>query len=249
MTKVNRERGAKGITRTGAADGYAECFRHDNDSTRIEMDAETVHILILLVGGCVMLLLLVRSVNTSVRTGRKRGDHRSQARRHFVRAATLMEEAKKASTEEARSLVGTAMNEADIAIELDPEDAALHLVKSLALEQLGKPAAAVKVLDVALSPKLTRSFSKIERADTLVKRAELLLVQGGGVLEALVDLQDALKLGSRNPRLYLMLGRCYEKTGNSDKAVEAFRQCLLFDPFSPEAKAGIDRNVENSRNS
>ncbi|KAL2653808.1 hypothetical protein R1flu_021936 [Riccia fluitans] len=185
-------------------------------------------------------------------TSRKRNEEKSSRRWtgyesttiiDEMRAATLMEEARKASEGEARSLVGTAMNEADIAIELDPEDAALHLVKSLALEKLGKPAAAVKVLDMALSPKLTRSLSKIERADTLAKRAELLLSQGGGVLEALVDLQESMKLGSRNPRSYLMLGTCYEKTGNNDKAVEAFRQCLLFDPSCPEAKAGIDRNM------
>ncbi|KAL2622818.1 hypothetical protein R1flu_003023 [Riccia fluitans] len=174
--------------------------------------------------------------------------HLNQGRTHFLKAAALVAQAKnsKIKTGEARSLASTALQEADLAIQMVPNDAGVYIVKSLALELLGKPTAAVKVLDMALTDPVSKSLGTEEKADTLAKRAELLLGSAKGkrdrlIDEALVNLKESVKLSSNNPRVFLLLGTCYEKNGAGEQAKEAYKQCLLLNPSPGDAKAAVER--------
>ncbi|KAG6554808.1 hypothetical protein Mapa_003391 [Marchantia paleacea] len=197
----------------------------------------------------VVFIFLFRKVGSTLQKRlRGRRAHLTQARRHFVKAATSVAQSRnsKMSAGEARSLAGTALQEADLAIELDPNDAAVYIVKSLAFEGLGKTAAAVKVLDIALSDKLKKTLSKEERADTLAKRAELLLGQAKGkrdrlIDDALVDLKESVRLSDKNSRVFLLLGTCYEKSGANEQAKDAYKQSLLLNPSPLDAKAAVER--------
>jgi hypothetical protein len=111
--------------------------------------------------------------NTVVGRMRARGASRSQARRHFVKAAQLLAKSRSPGNAGAvgRKIAREAVAEADAAILLDPKDAALHIVKSLALQQLGRPAAALRSLSTALTKPASRSLSPSEKAEALAKRA------------------------------------------------------------------------------
>jgi hypothetical protein len=104
---------------------------------------------------------------------RARGASRSQARRHFVKAAQLLAKSRNPGNAGAvgRKIAREAVAEADAAILLDPKDAAMHIVKSLSLQQLGRPAAAVRSLSTALTKPASRSLSPSEKAEALAKRA------------------------------------------------------------------------------
>lgn len=130
-----------------------------------------MEIVVMVVVGLVGLavLLAVKWLGNRI-AGRTRaiGSRRSQARRHFVKAAQLLESSRSPGK---RKLAWNAISEADMAIELDPTDAALYIVKSIALEQLGRPADALRALSVALTTPAVRTLSTSERAEALAKRA------------------------------------------------------------------------------
>lgn len=155
-------------------------------------------------------------------------------------------QSEKVSASQARSLAGSAITEADLAIELNPHDAATLIVKSLALKQLKKPVAALKVLNTALSKEFAKSLSKEERSDTLVQRAELTLEQmngtrDDGIQDVLKDLQEAISLHPANPRTHFMLGSCCERLGYIEDALVAYQQALTVSPNFSDAQAAMQR--------
>ncbi|CAM6102033.1 unnamed protein product [Calypogeia fissa] len=164
----------------------------------------------------------------------------AKARRHFVKGASFLAEAQRKgmSPTQAKVLAEQAIVEADLAIGIDPNDAAHHIVKSLALEVVGKSGAAIKELATALSR--PKSLSIPERSSTLVKKAAL-ESESGMIQEALQDLEESVSLTPKNPRLQILLGEAYEKDGNVDKAIQAFNQAVLLDPKSPDAKQALQR--------
>jgi tetratricopeptide (TPR) repeat protein len=177
---------------------------------------------------------------------RARGASRSQARRHFVNAAQLLAKSRSPGNAGAvgRKIAREAVAEADAAILLDPKDAALYIVKSLALQQLGRPAAALRSLTTALTKPASSSLSPSERAEALAKRASLFLEQGKGrrgLDLAIADLEESLSLKADNVDVQCMLASCYEKNGQKVKAVAAYQNSLALDPDFSEAKKGLSK--------
>lgn len=171
---------------------------------------------------------------------RSRRITQAKARRSFVKAASHLAAAQRKvqSPTEAKVLAEQAIAEADLAIGYDPNDAAYHIVKSLALEVVGKSGAAIKELAQALSR--PKSLTVPERSSTLVKKAAL-ESERGLIQDALLDLNESVSLTPKNPRLQVLLGEAYEKDGNFDKAIEAFNKAVLLDPKSPDAKVALER--------
>ncbi|KAH9567160.1 hypothetical protein CY35_03G016200 [Sphagnum magellanicum] len=175
---------------------------------------------------------------------RARGASRSQARRHFVKAAQLLAKSRSPGNAGAvgRKIAREAVAEADAAILLDPKDAAMHIVKSLSLQQLGRPAAAVRSLSTALTKPASRSLSPSEKAEALAKRASLFLEQDKGrrgLDLAIADLEESLSLKADNVDVQCMLASCYEKSGQKEKAVAAYQKSLDLNPDFSEAKKGL----------
>lgn len=187
-----------------------------------------------------ILVVAGSSIGTVLLYIRSRRIAEAKARRHFVKAASLLSAAqqKSQSPAEAKVLAEQAIAEADLAIGINSDDAAYHIVKSLALEAAGKSGAAIKELTDALSR--PNSLTIPERSNTLAKKAAL-LSESGNLQEALVDLEESVALTPTNPRVQLLLGEAYEKDGNVDKAVEAFNKAALLDPKSPDAKEALRR--------
>ncbi|KAL3699569.1 hypothetical protein R1sor_017591 [Riccia sorocarpa] len=180
----------------------------------------------------------------TLQRNRRRLERTSQSRQHFVKAATLFNEAQKTKDQnEAESLAEQAIVEVDDAIRLDKDDPSFHILKSLALEIVGNSKGAVKELDRAL--KSPRTLTVPERSVTMVKKAELLLSQPedgeNQIQEAVADLRRSVELTPRNVRAKLLLGKAYEKDGNIPKAIETFNAAATLDPNSPDAKEALER--------
>ncbi|KAJ6337693.1 hypothetical protein OIU76_007385 [Salix suchowensis] len=130
-----------------------------------------------------------------------------QARRHFVRGAQLLAQARSPSNTRstATSLAKQAEDEANKAISLDPKDAASHILKALSLDLQGFRTSALESLNVALSPLAIKSLSESERGDALFKRAELAMGMNrrGRVDSSIQDLTEAVKTNKENAKAFL----------------------------------------------
>ncbi|KAK4434252.1 hypothetical protein Salat_0587900 [Sesamum alatum] len=164
-----------------------------------------------------------------------------EAKRHFVLGAQLLSQARSSSD---RSLAQRAEAEADSAISLDPNDAAFHILKALALELQGFKTSALDSLDVALSPLAAKSMSDGERAEALFKRAELrvAVIDGGGAVE---DLVESVRLKGDNARAFGLLGECYEKKGLKEEARKAYQDALRVQPDYDLARNALARFVSS----
>ncbi|XP_058069375.1 uncharacterized protein LOC131218693 [Magnolia sinica] len=175
---------------------------------------------------------------------RRRGRSTLQAKRHFVAGAQLLARARSSPNPTTSfSLAKSASAEADLALSFDPKDAAAHILKSLALHLMGHKSSALRSLDTALSPPSSKSLSDAERADALVKRAELQIeVNRRRRTDAAVsDLVEAIGLTSGNLKAYCLLGSCYEHKGMKEEAREAYESAVRIDETSTLACDGLKR--------
>ncbi|CAE6094514.1 unnamed protein product [Arabidopsis arenosa] len=135
-----------------------------------------------------------------------------------------------------KSLAKAALTEADNVISISPDDAAGHIVRALALDLLGHHTSALKSFDMALTYPRLKSLSVGERADALVKRAEMKLAvnRRRRIDSAIEDLEEAVRLaaGTDAARLFRLLGECYEFKGLNEKAQWAFSEALKAQPSS-----------------
>nr|XP_016442780.1 PREDICTED: uncharacterized protein LOC107768189 [Nicotiana tabacum] len=98
----------------------------------------------------------------------------NQAHIHFIKGAQLLSRAKSNRNKSTSfNLAKSAAGEADKALALEPKDPAAHILKALSLDLMGRKIAALKYLDLALSPPAVKALSDGERGDALLKRAEL----------------------------------------------------------------------------
>ncbi|XP_059279601.1 uncharacterized protein LOC132033604 [Lycium ferocissimum] len=169
-----------------------------------------------------------------------------QAKRHFVQGAQLLSQAKSTAAKDrtaADSLAKSAEAQADLAIALDPKDAAAHILKALALDLQGFKTSALDSIDVALSPLAVKSLSEPERADALFKRAELRLAASrrGQVDSVIEDLALSVKLKGDNVKAFCLLGDCYEKKGLKDEAQKAYQEAQNVQPNFAPAREALDR--------
>lgn len=160
---------------------------------------------------------------------------RVQARRHLEQGTQLL----------GRSKARKAAVEADKAISLDPKDAASHILKAFALERQGHMGSARRSLNTALSPPVVKSLSLSEKAEALVKRADLVLAGSPGgkrrLEVALGDLHASLAIKPDNAKAYCLLGTCYERKGLKAEALQAFQAALRIDPSSRDANHAFSR--------
>ncbi|KAL5988446.1 hypothetical protein ACLOJK_036210 [Asimina triloba] len=176
---------------------------------------------------------------------RRRGRSALQAKRHFIAGAQLLDRARSSPNPTTRlSLAKSAAAEADLALALDPRDAAAHILKSLALHLIGHKTSALRSLDAALSPPASKSLLDAERADALIKRAELQIeINRRRRIDAAVsDLVEALRLCvGKNSKAYCLLGSCYETKGMKEEARKAYESAVGIDAASSEARDGLKR--------
>ncbi|TMW95300.1 hypothetical protein EJD97_009095 [Solanum chilense] len=166
-----------------------------------------------------------------------------QSKRHFVQGAQLLSQAKSAAAKDrsnATSLAKSAEAQADLAIALDPKDAAAHILKALALDLQGFKTSALDSIDVALSPLAVKSLSEPERADALFKRAQLRLPaeQVDSVIE---DLSQSIRLKGDNVKAFCLLGDCYEKKGLKEEARKAYQEAQKVQPNFAPAREALER--------
>ncbi|XP_076955269.1 uncharacterized protein LOC143630047 [Bidens hawaiensis] len=166
------------------------------------------------------------------------------AKRHFIVGAQLLAKSRSTTNHTASiKLAKQAADEADKSIALDPNDAASHILKALALDAQGFATSAVEALDVALSPVTVKSLSYAERADALLKRAQI-KVKGskrGRVDSTIEDLVESVKLKGDNATPYRLLGECYEKKAMVDEAVGAYERAVRIDPECGVARDALNR--------
>ncbi|KAL2893082.1 hypothetical protein RDABS01_008991 [Bienertia sinuspersici] len=164
-----------------------------------------------------------------------RNRHKHQARRHFVRAAEHLSSSQPSS----------AVTEADAAIQLDPTDAASHILKAVALEVQGFNTSALDSLNVALSPLAVKSLEVEEKADAMAKRAQLRMAVAPNDQEvwrvAEKELREVVELKKESVRAWCLLGKCCEGIGKNEAAKEAYEEAVRIAPNSAPAKEGLQR--------
>ncbi|CAN4122400.1 unnamed protein product [Withania somnifera] len=167
-----------------------------------------------------------------------------QSKRHFVQGAQFLSQAKSSKDRsQAISLAKSAESQADLAISLDPKDAAAHILKALALDLQGFKTSALDSIDVALSPIAVKSLTDTERADALFKRAQLKLgvSRRGRVDSVIEDLKESLRLKGDNVKAFCLLGDCYEKMGLKEEAQKTYQEAQQIQPNYAPAQEALDR--------
>ena len=163
----------------------------------------------------------------------------ARAKRHFVRGAQLLAQARSPKNRSnSNILANEALAEAERAIALDPKDAASYLLKAMVLDLQGFRTSALDAIDAALSPLAAKSLAEEERGDALLKRAELKMAvsergggSGGGRVDAvLADLTESVKLSPKNARGWSLLGECYEEKEMEEDARKAYKEALELEP-------------------
>ncbi|OIV93712.1 hypothetical protein TanjilG_16563 [Lupinus angustifolius] len=187
--------------------------------------------------------LLHQSTHTKSRTrSRTRTNqpnrHLAQSSRHLSRAT--------ATTRSTSQRAKAALSEADTALSISPRDPSAHIHRAKALHLLGHPAAALRSLDAALSLPASKTLTETERAEALVKRAEVKVeVNRRRRMESAVkDLEEAVGMngGKRIEKEALcLLGKCYEWKGMKEEAKQVFKKLLHLQPDSVEASNGLHR--------
>nr|GME01554.1 Tetratricopeptide-like helical [Ipomoea batatas]GME01556.1 Tetratricopeptide-like helical [Ipomoea batatas] len=169
-----------------------------------------------------------------------------QARRHFVLGAQRLAQARTAkdlSSSMRMTLAKSAEEEAEKAIGINAKDAALHLLKAMALEVQGFKTSALDAMNVALSPLAAKSLSVPERAEALHKRAELKLAvsKGEQIDSAVEDLIVSVRLKGDNVKGLCLLGELYEKKELSEEARKSYEDALKIQPDYSAAQDALAR--------
>ncbi|GAB4848803.1 hypothetical protein Ancab_003597 [Ancistrocladus abbreviatus] len=200
-----------------------------------------VAFLILTLGIFLSIYNLPKKTLTNLRTNRRAA---TQSNRHFLNGAQLLSRARSTRNRSVSiSLAKDAVAEADKALALQPRDPAAHILRGLALDQMGHKSSALRSLDTALSPPVVKSLSEREKGDALVKRAELQLAvnRRRRVESAVSDLLEAVELTRDNVKAFCLLGQCYEQKGTRDEACKAYKEALKIDPECSLAREALGR--------
>ncbi|CAK9169194.1 unnamed protein product [Ilex paraguariensis] len=172
----------------------------------------------------------------------------AECHRHFVQAAQLLAKSRSSRNKTTSlNLAKSAVVEADKALSIEPKNPAAHILKALAQDLMGHKSSAIRSLDIALSPPALKSLPERERADALIKRAELQIAvnRKRRVDSAVADLVEAVRLygdnTNRNSKAFCLLGQCYETKGLREEAKNAFAEALRIEPGSVVARDGLNR--------
>lgn len=192
----------------------------------------------------ILFLYMQKIPQTFLTKLRHKNQHRSNAKRHFIIGAQLLNKSR--ATKDRTSsikLAKQAATEAAKSITLDPTDAASYILKALALDQQGLVTSAIEALDEGLGDGTVSSLSYGERSDALLKRAEMKvkLSKRGVVDSAVEDLVECCKLKGDNANAYRLLGECYEKKDMVEDAVVAYERAVRIDPGCGVARDALNR--------
>ncbi|KAK7317681.1 hypothetical protein RJT34_02112 [Clitoria ternatea] len=164
----------------------------------------------------IFLMYNIRSQITQTSTRTRNKNHQSQPNRHLALASRHLARARSAThrAQHAKS----ALVETDWALSISPKDPEAQLLRAQALHLMGHRAAALKSFHVALSSRAAKSLSAADRADALVKMAELKVAvnRRRRVDSAIEDLVEALELSGEegnNSEALCLLGKCYDGKG------------------------------------
>ncbi|CAJ1940265.1 unnamed protein product [Sphenostylis stenocarpa] len=189
----------------------------------------------------------IRSQTTQARTRTRNNNRQPEPNRHLTQASRHLARAR--STSHRDQHAKSALMETDKALSIWPRDPWAHILRAQALNLMGHRAAAIKSLDAALSSPAAKSLSAAERADALVRRAELKVGvnrrrRRRRIESAIEDLVEAVEVNGRKgneSEVMCLLGKCYEWKGMKEEAMDAFQKVLEVDPDSEEARNGLHR--------
>jgi len=133
----------------------------------------------------------------------------AKAKRHLQMAELLSR----------RNRVSSAIEQAQMAYEIDPNSAEVALMLGELLCQTGQPQKAVKLV----SPLSGRSDREKARINLVMGWAKRQLDQ---LKEAEKFLQEGIKQDPTSPRLRFELGRIYQKRNDSERAMQTYFQAL-----------------------
>jgi len=186
----------------------------------------------------------IHSQTTQARTLTRNKNRQSEPNRHLTQASRHLARAR--STSHRAQHAKNALMETDKALSIWPRDPWAHILRAQALNLMGHRTAAIKSLDAALSSPAAKSLSAGERADALVRRAEMKVGvnRRRRVESAMDDLAEAVELNGRKGNeweVICLLGKCYEWKGMIEEAKDAFQKVLQLHPHSEEARNGLHR--------
>ncbi len=152
----------------------------------------------------------VRTVaNSTMSAKAKRHLQMAKAKRHLQMAKLLSRKGR----------VSSAIEQAQMAYEIDPNSAEVAVVLGNLLCQAGQAQEAVKLVST-LSGQSNRDKARINLVMGWAKR------QLGQLEEAEKFLQEGIKQDPTSPRLYFELGRIYQQRNDSEKAMQAYFRAL-----------------------
>lgn len=186
----------------------------------------------------------IRSQTTQTRTRTRNKNRPPEPNRHLIQASRHLARAR--STSHRAQHAKSAIMEIDKALSIWPRDPWAHILRAQAQDLMGHRIAAIKSLDAALSSPAAKSLSAEERADALVRRAEMKVGvnRRRRVESAIEDLVEAVEVDERKGsewEVMCLLGKCYEWKGMKEEATDAFQKVLQVHPHSEEARDSLHR--------
>lgn len=111
-------------------------------------------------------------------------------------------------------------------------------IKGLYYNYMMQPRKAIPLLDSCLNLDFTYMYAYREKA--------ISLYQLGKYADAITVLKRGVTIQNNFDEGYYWMGRCYEKLGKQDEAIESYQHALLYDKNYVEAREALNRLVEKT---
>lgn len=128
-----------------------------------------------------------------------------------------------------------ALSQLEVALKLDPVDPEVYYGLGLVYKQVGQPRRAIKALERAV--KLEGSVAELYR-EAYYELGQIYYAQKN-YKKAVKAFEGAVDNGPEATYILMALAKSYEKAGQKEKAVEEYREILLYLPDYKPAKDAI----------
>lgn len=108
-----------------------------------------------------------------------------------------------------------------------------YFIKGLYYNYISQPQKAIPQLDSCLNLDFTYMYAYREKA--------IALYQMGKYQDAITVLKRAVTIQNNFDEGYYWMGKCYEKLGKKDEAIESYQNALLYDKNYVEAREALNR--------